>query len=125
MLISSERPTIRTHLQSSTVVVEGRNMTLSCAASGGPGLTLSWHHNGVNLTQAGSTDNGKYRITKNGNTTTMLTMNQVGSTDSGRIECIAMVTVFVENSQTPTRFTASTSTSLSILGKCITPAVSP
>ena len=95
------------------------------SASGGPGLTLSWTHNGMNLTQAGSTDHGKYRITKNGNTTTMLTMNQLGSTDSGSIACIAMVTVFVENSQTPVTFTTSTSTSLSILGKCITPAVSP
>ena len=98
------------------MVIEGREVILSCEASGGPGLTLSWIHNGVNLTQLGSTRSGKYIITKNQTATSMLTMNQLGSADSGTIACIAMVTVFMENSQTAVTFTASTSTSLSVLG---------
>ena len=99
-------------------MIEGREVILSCEASGGPGLTLSWIHNGVNLTQSGSTRSGKYIITKNQTATSMLTMNQLGSADSGTIACIAMVTVFM-NPQTSVTFTASTSTSLSVLGKCM------
>ena len=79
-------------------------MTLSCAASGGPGLTLSWHHNGVNITQLGSTRSGKYTIintTEDRTVTSMLTLSQLRSTDSGIITCTAMITVFMENSQLP------------------------
>ena len=104
-------------------VIKGRNMT-SCAASGGPGLTLTWYHNGVNITQLGSTGSGKYKIT--GTTgdrtaTSILIVNQLRSTDSGIIACVALITVYMENPQlpnvTPVTFTNSSSISFSVAGK--------
>lgn len=97
-------------------------MTLSCAASGAPGLTLSWTHKGMNITQLGSTRSGKYRIigtTADRTATSTLTLNQLRINDSGVIACIAMVTVFMEDSQDaiPVVFTNFTATSLSVLGK--------
>ena len=124
IFISSEKPNIHVPLLSSLEVIKGRIVTLSCAASGGPGLTLSWHHNGVNVTQLGSTGSGKYKIIgTNGDrtATSILTVNQLRSTDSGTITCTAMVTVYMENPQlpnvTPVTLTNFTATSLSVLGK--------
>lgn len=97
-------------------VVEGKEVTLSCAASGGPGLTLSWTHNGVNITRS-----GKYKIintTEDRTVTSILTISRLGSTDSGIITCTAMITVYMENPQlpnvTPVTFSKSSSTSLSV-----------
>ena len=109
-------------LLSSLEVIKGEDVMLSCAASGGPGLTLSWHHNGVNITQLGSTGSGKYKIigtTGDRTATSILIVNQLRSTDSGTITCVAMVTVFREDSQdvTPMMFTNFTVTSLVVLGK--------
>ena len=105
-------------------MVEGKEVKLSCAASGGPGLTFSWHHNGVNITKLGSTHSGKYKIigtTADRTVTSILTVNQLRSNDSGTISCIAMVTVYMENPQlpnmTPVILTNSSSTSLSVVGK--------
>lgn len=123
MLLFSERPTIQTPLRPRVEVIDAnreREVTFSCTARGGPRLTLSWTHNGANVDPIGSTGSGKYRVngtTEDGSATSMLTMNQLRSTDSGSIACIATVTVFIGNSQTPETFTASTSTSLSILGR--------
>ena len=108
-LLSLERPTFQEHLQSRVEVIEGRDVTLSCAASGGPGLTLSWYHNRVNITQLGSNGSGKYKIihtTGDRTATSTLTLNQLRINDSGIIACIAMVTVFREDSQdvTPMMF---------------------
>ena len=64
ILFISERPTFQESLQPRVEVGEGRNM-FSCAASGGPGLTLSWTHNGMNVTQLSSTGSGKYTIIGN------------------------------------------------------------
>jgi len=121
-LLSLERPTFQEHLQSRVEVIEGRDVTLSCAASGGPGLTLSWYHNRVNITQLGSTGSGKYKIihtTGDRTATSTLTLSQLRINDSGIIACIAMVTVFREDSQdvTPMMFTNFTVTSLVVLGK--------
>lgn len=120
----SERPTFQESLQPREEVVEGRNMTFSCAASGGPGLTLSWTHNGMNITQAGSTGSGKYTITgntKSRTATSRLTVNRLRSTDSGSIACVAMVTVYMENPQlpnvTPETLNSSSFISLSVVGE--------
>lgn len=124
ILFISERPTFQESLQPREEVDEGRNMTFSCAASGGPGITLSWTHNGLNLTQLGSTGSGKYTIngnTKSRNATSKLTVNRLRSTDSGTITCVAMVTVYMEDPQlpnvTPVVLRDSSSTSLSVVGK--------
>ena len=124
IFISSEKPNILVPLLSSLEMIKGRNMTLSCAASGGPGLTLSWHHNGVNITQLGSTGSGKYKIigtTGDRTATSILIVNQLRSTDSGIIACVALITVYMENPQlpnvTPVTFSNSSSISLSVVGK--------
>ena len=124
MILFSERPTIQTPLRPRVEVIdandEGREVTFSCTARGGPRLTFSWTHNGANVNPIGSTGSGKYRVngaTEDGSVTSMLTMNQLRSTDSGSVGCTATVTVFRGNSQTPETFTASTSTSLSVLGR--------
>ena len=101
-------------------VVEGKEVTLSCAASGGPGLTLSWHHNGVNITHS-----GKYKIintTEDRTVTSILTISRlVKRTDSGIITCTAMITVYLENPQlpnvTPVTLSNSSFTYLSVAGK--------
>ena len=119
-LFSLERPNFQEHLQSRVEIMEGREVTLSCAASGGPGLTLSWTHNRVNITQLGSTGSGKYKIigtTGDRTVVSTLTLNQLRINDSGIIVCIAMVTVFREDSQDVTPFTNFTTTSLVVLGK--------
>lgn len=97
---------------------------MSCAASGGPGLTFTWYHNGVNITELGSTGNGKYKIigtTGDRTANSTLIVNQLRSTDSGTIACVAMVTVYMENPQlpnvTPVTFPNSSCTSLSVVGK--------
>ena len=124
IFISSEKPNIHVPLLSSLEVIKGEDVMLSCAARGGPGLTLTWHHNGVNITELGSTGSGKYKIT--GTTgdrtaTSILIVNQLRSTDGGTITCVAMVTVYMENPQlpnvTPVTFTNSSSISLSVVGK--------
>ena len=124
IFISSEKPNIHVPLLSSLEVIKGRNMILSCAARGGPGLTHTWYHNGVNITQLGSTGNGKYKIigtTGDRTATSTLIVNQLRSTDSGIIACVAMVTVYIENPQLPNvtavTFTNSSSISLSVVGK--------
>ena len=97
-----------------------REVTFSCTAHGGPGLTLSWTHNGVNVNSIGSTGSGKYRVngtTEDRSATSMITMNPLRSVDSGIIECTATVRVFKGKSETPETFTVSTSTFLSVLGK--------
>ena len=120
-LLSLERPTFQEHLQPRVKVIKGEDVTLSCAASGGPGLTLTWYHNGVNITQLGSTGNGKYKITgTTGDRTaiSILTVNQLRSTDSGIIACVALI---MEDPQlpnvTPVILRNSSSTSLSVVGK--------
>ena len=113
-----ERPTIQTPPRPRVEVIDAnreREVTFSCTAHGGPGLTLSWTHN---VNSIGSTGSRKYRVngtTEDRSATSMLTMNTLRSADSGIIGCTATVRVW--ESETPETFTASTYTSLSVLGK--------
>lgn len=113
-----ERPTIQTPPRPRVKVIDAnreREVTFSCTAHGGPGLTLSWTHN---VNSIGSTGSRKYRVngtTEDRSATSMLTMNTLRSADSGIIGCTATVRVW--ESETPETFTASTYTSLSVLGK--------
>ncbi|XP_027629631.1 peroxidasin homolog isoform X1 [Tupaia chinensis] len=58
----------------------GTNVQLPCSSQGEPEPTITWNKDGVQVTES-----GKFHISPEG----FLTINDVGSADAGRYECVA------------------------------------